>query len=200
MSRTTPNEDEGRYSVLLEEVREVALGDSGANYSTISSAVFAVTRETYPATFEKLMMMELAIRGGTDMASSIAVEKTQLSLTIIFPNTSLPVRIRDIEFLIADDDIAEVLLNRPLLKPIKFDLGKHLQNVGAAIKGMSEEEMKSETARLASRTFKVLSYGEADDDQIELPECLQAGFGIESHEVIHEAVLKAVENAKANGI
>lgn len=132
------------------------------------------------------------------MGSSAAAGKTQLSLTIILMNTALPVRIQDVEFLNADDDVAEVLLDIPFLKAIGFDFGNHLQNVGAEIDGRSEEELKSETARIASTTFKGLSYEEAYDDPIERPECLQAGFGIDSDEVIQQTVLKAVEDAKNN--
>lgn len=90
------------------------------------------------------------------------------------------------------------MLVRPLLEAIGFHLGRHLQNIGAPIDGMSEKELKSETAHISPTIFKGPSYAESDDDPIELPECVQAGVGVDYNEVIQKAVLKAVEDAKAN--
>lgn len=52
----------------------------------------------------------------------------------------------------------EILLGRPLLRAIGFDLGKHLRKVGAVINGMYEKELKTETARISATQFRFLSY------------------------------------------
>lgn len=96
VSQTVANEEEGWYSILLNEVEQVCLGDSGADFSTISSTVFDAIREKHPETiyqrFAKPMVLEPAVKGGNEIGASTATAKTQLCLTIILPNTGLPVR------------------------------------------------------------------------------------------------------------
>eukprot|EP00737_Agarophyton_chilense_P004293 gb/GEZJ01005328.1/.p1 GENE.gb/GEZJ01005328.1/~~gb/GEZJ01005328.1/.p1 ORF type:complete len:362 (-),score=51.23 gb/GEZJ01005328.1/:2083-3168(-) len=202
VSHTSLNEDDGRYSILLTDVEEVALEDYGADFSTISQTVFVKSKETRPSTpfeqFEKPMILELALNRENPANGSTASGKIQLSLTIVLASTGLPVGIRDVSFLVADGAMAEVLLGRLFLKAIGFDLGKHLHEIETAIVGMSEKELRAKTARLTSTVFKGLSYQEADDGPIEAPECLQTGFGVHLDESIHQAMRKAVEKARSN--
>eukprot|EP00737_Agarophyton_chilense_P003015 gb/GEZJ01003494.1/.p1 GENE.gb/GEZJ01003494.1/~~gb/GEZJ01003494.1/.p1 ORF type:complete len:632 (+),score=64.87 gb/GEZJ01003494.1/:1029-2924(+) len=202
VSYTYPNENDGWYSILVNDVEEVALRDSGADFSTISRTVFEKIKKQRPSTpferIEKPMIPELALNRDNWASGSTASGKNQLAPTIVLPNTGLPVRVRDKELLMADGDMAKVLLGRQFLKAIGLDLGKHLQKVGTGINGMSEKELRVKIARLFSTAFKGLSYQEAEDDPIEPPECLQAGFGVDSNDSIDQAMRKAVEETRSN--
>lgn len=199
-----PNEEEGRYAILLNDVHAIGLGDSGADMSAILISVFNEIRRKHPKTpfqqFEKPLVLEPAVKVRGQTGVLTASGKTKLSLTIVLPNTGLPVRIRDVDFLISDEEMAEVLLGRPLLKAMGFDLAKHLQKVGGAIDGKSEEELKANTIPISSTSFKGLSYSNAEDDPVEPPECLQAGFGTDSEVFMQEAMDKAVADARENGM
>lgn len=74
------------------------------------------------------------------------VSGKQLSLKILLPNTGLPVWIENVEFLLFDKDMAEVLLERPLLNGTGLDLGKHLWILESRINCMSEAELRVDRA------------------------------------------------------
>lgn len=203
VSRTTPSKDEMKYSLMLNVVEDVPLGNSGTDYSTISFAVFAVFLEKHPATPYKRLKKPITEASIQRWCRHGLFDSRRGNVAIPYNHFSEyrpPCPHSRHIFLICDADMAELLVGIPLLKAIGFDLEKHLQNVGAAVGDMSEEELKSETARLSSTNFRGLNYEEEDDDQIKLQEFLQSGYVIDCDEVIQEAVLKAVGDAKANGM
>lgn len=85
-------------------------------------------------------------------------------MTIILPGTELSVRIHDVEFITADEDMMEALLGRTLLKAIGFDLNKHLLMVGNRIERKSETELKSGMVSVSATFFTGMSYQDPDDD------------------------------------
>lgn len=120
------NKEDERYTSLLNDVKEQSLGDSFADFLTISSNIFDKIRKKHPDTaherFRKPVNIESAVKVGVLDEKSTASGKTRLALTIILLWIGLSVRIHDVEFLFAEEDMADVLLGRSLLKSMGLDL------------------------------------------------------------------------------
>eukprot|EP00737_Agarophyton_chilense_P002770 gb/GEZJ01003186.1/.p1 GENE.gb/GEZJ01003186.1/~~gb/GEZJ01003186.1/.p1 ORF type:complete len:213 (-),score=30.13 gb/GEZJ01003186.1/:90-728(-) len=145
---TSPNAEEGRYKVILYDIEEVALGDLGADHSTVSTTVLSAIQEKHPDVvlqrFKEPMIFESALKAKGQDKKTTASGRVELSLTIILPRTELPVRIHNVKFFVADGEMEEVLLGIPLLKAMGFDLDTHLRRVATVIDGKSKTELKKE--------------------------------------------------------
>lgn len=119
---TPPDASEGRYRILLEDqVTAVALGDYGSDESAISSAVcdklLASNQTGFPTILADPIKLSTAISSTTSNPITFtASRRVTLSVTIILPNTHLPIRIHGVPFLVVDQEMDEALLGRPFLK------------------------------------------------------------------------------------
>lgn len=136
----------------------------------------------------------------TDRAQFTSSAKVKLTFTIYLPGSNVPVRVRGVEFIIVDDDMDEILLGRPFLRKIGFDLNEHLRRVHPLIHDKTLDEIDPDKVKLAATKYQGLSYRNADDDPIELSECIVAGIGKDSEEAITKAFKNCLDEAQRNGI
>ena len=178
---------EGRYHIVIEEkVSAIALGDYGADVSVLPAKkleeLLSVDSSIQVEKLDEPMTMELA-----DNSMKVAATAfTTLTIVLKLPGSNIPVRFRDIKFFIADFEKGEVLLGRPFLKSIGFDLDQHLEQVGSN----EDDQEEKQTSTLASARYTGLSYQNTDDDPIELPESLAAGIGSDTKDAIDKAFAK----------
>lgn len=203
-SEGEPDAEEGRYRVLFDDVVETqALGDYGSDFSAMSSKTFEIIQNNVSDVSFETFSEPMKLKGAFETDETIsysASRSTKLPITIILPGSNIPVRIRGIEFLITDQDMEEVLLGRPFLKSIGFDLTKHLVTVRDDVHDKDINELPKVSSKLATAKYSGMAYQSADDDPIHLPEPLAAGIGEDSNESIEKAFEKIRKDAKANGI
>lgn len=94
----------------------------------------------------------------------------------------------------------EVLLGRPFLKKIGFNLTDHVECVRDQIDNKDINEIDVEKLKIAATKCRGLSYTDGDDDPIGLPEGTTSGIGKESKESIDEQLQRIITEAKDNGI
>ncbi len=197
-----PNAEDGRYRVLLEDkVDSVALGDPGSDYSAVSSALFEKVLSAAPGagtkTFNQPMHLEAAVNGTEDNPIKFTASKSAtLSITIALPGSHLPVRTREVGFLTVDQDMGEVLLGRPFLKAIGFDLKTHFEKVGPLVDDKHLYELNKRASKISALSYRGLAYQSADDDPIKLPETVAAGIGRDSKDSIDKAFADIMRDAK----
>lgn len=202
----TPNAAEGRYQVMIEDkIQAVALGDYGSDINAIPASIYETVIASEPTittqTLPKPMLLKLAIANATEQGSDFTASRTSyMSVTIVLNGSNIPVRIRGVEFAVVDQEMDEVLLGRPFLKAIGFDLEEHLQRVHRHVHDKHIEELQSSRVKLAAVEYKGMAYQEIDDDPIDLPDVASAGFGKDSKEEIDEALERNMEEARCNGL
>ena len=113
---------------------------------------------------------------------------------------NLPIRIHQIPFLVVDQEMDEVLLGRPLLKKLGFDLKSHLDTVGISLHGRSFDELNEADVKMSKISYNGMRYDSVGDDPIELPEGAGAHIGVDKREEIDLAFNQIVEDAEQNGI
>ena len=123
----------------------------------------------------------------SDQTKFTSSAKVRLTFKFSLPGSNIPVRVRGVEFIIVNDEMDEILLGRPFLNKIGFDLSEHLRRIHPFIHDKHVDEIDPDKIKLATAQYKGLSYEDADDDPIKLPECLAAGIGKDSEEQITEA-------------
>ena len=213
-AKVTPDPEAGRFRVLIEDkVEAVILGDSGAEFSALPDSlmqkVLKVDPEIAVNNFDKPMQLKVAF--DTDKSISFTASRsTTLDITIILPGSNIPIRIRGVEFIITDQEMDEILLGRPLLHSIGFDFHQHLLKVRSEIhdKDLSKLPSLNKPPSLSyigslsplGGQYSGLSYQDADDDPIELPDAISAGIGTDSEESIDNAFRNIVISAERNGI
>lgn len=200
------DQDEGRYKVILnDDLDAIALGDYGADVNLITKVEFdtiiSKDRNVVTTTCEEPFVFESAFKNSKTAATKCTCSSTvTIPVTIIVPGCNIPVRIRDVEFFVCEEEMDEIILGRHFLKAIGFDLQEHLLQVGNSINNKSINDLASKGPKFASVKYQGMKYNGDDDDPITLPEHLQAGFGTDTIEEIDEAFANIVQDAVDNGI
>ena len=197
------NGDDGRYKVLIEDVvHDVALGDYGSDlnampYTTLEKVMAAVKS----VNIEKLdEPVEVVGAFKTDKEKFTSSKLATLAITLLLPGSNIPVRIRGVKFHIVDQEMDETLLSRSLLQSMGFNLNDHLERVHSFINNKHVDELDPKEIKAASLKYQGLSYDDADDDPISLPESLSAGIGEDSKESIDNAFSIIIKDAREQGI
>jgi len=123
---------DGRLLGRLADIVEVTVcGDYGADHAAISEHHLAqVAQENVFVPILQLpepIVMDLAIEGCDEKLQATATKKARLSLTLQLPEG--PMRMRNVEFIVFREKMPEVLMSRPLLVSMGFDLDRHLARV-----------------------------------------------------------------------
>lgn len=179
-----PNANNGRFRIVLEAtVFDVVLDDSGSHFKTISSSTLVNIWEGKPSmdfeSLKNLMSLMGAFKTAEDTFS--ASVKFKPAITIFLPGPNVPEHICGVAFF-AVDSYMEVLLARPFLKAIGFNFNENLIRVRKLIHNQHSDSIKK--------------YMAAEDDPIELAECLAAGIGRDSDASIDEAFEKIIATAR----
>lgn len=132
----------------------------------------------------------------------VATNTLKLNIMIILPGSNIPVRIRDVTFLVFDQEMDVVLLGRPLLRSLGFDLKKHLESVARLFDCKCVEELSMDNLNISAptetpciknedRTLKSFSayqglvYQDDSDEPIDLPDAFAADIGKDSEASIN---------------
>ena len=181
---------------------DIVLGDSGFDFNAISSSTFEKVKEAKSSikteTFEKPIELHGTFK--TDKVKFTASGKAKLTFTLYLPGTNVPVRVHGVYFIIVDDTMDEILLGRPFLEAIDFDLNDHLQRVHKLTHEKNIGDINTENIKLAAPQYQGLAYMAADDDPVELLACIAVGIGEDSEDLITKAFDKVLSQSKINGI
>ena len=156
----TPSPNEGRFQISLEDVViDTVLGDSGSDFNAISSSTFSKVKKAKPSIKVEKFKQPIELHGAfkTDKVKFTASEKAKLAFTLYLLGTNVPVRVHGVQLIIVDDTIDEILLGRPFLKAIGFDLNDHLQRVHELIHEKNIEDINTEKIKLAAAQYKGLA-------------------------------------------
>ncbi len=125
-----------RYNGTLADVFPVVVnGDYGADHSALSETHLKLCANN--GVFVNILPLQkpIEMRLAAEAAGSIvnksfnhifASRKARITTTIETSND--PLRLRNVECLVFKEEMTEVLLSRPLLQSIGFDLDKHLRD------------------------------------------------------------------------
>eukprot|EP00171_Calliarthron_tuberculosum_P022992 IDg22992t1 len=191
--------------MLEDKVQVVALGDTGSDLSALPSSIFEIVIKAEPGVVSKVlatpMKFQTAIAQTACQELKFTASRTAtIAVTIILPGSNISVRIRGVELAIVDQEMDEILLGRPFLKAIGFDLNEHFQRVHSEVHDKHFEELKNSSAKIASTAYKGMVYQEVEDDPIQLPDVVSAGIGNDSDKEIDEAFNGMLKEALKNGI
>ena len=202
---------EGRWKATVEDkITSVALGDIGADWSAVPQRMIDDLQAcgVYISTtaLEKPIELEVAVKMPQNISIK-AVSKARLNIKLMLPCG--PLRLRRVEFLVIDHDMEEILLGRPLLKCLGFDLETHLAKIRTQfddvdIGNLMNESLESSLggqgkfSRFASYTG--LRYATIEDDPINLPEAAGASIGTDDPAEIDSAIKEMVQQATNNGM
>ena len=121
----------GRFKARLADAVDVLVnGDYGADHAAISTqhleqlADSGVYISTLP--LKKPVLFEMAV-SDTSTETREARAKARISTTLMTYHG--PFRLRNVEYLVFDGYMTEVLLSRPILQSLGFDLASHLKAV-----------------------------------------------------------------------
>ena len=195
--------DDGRFNIIINDVvRDVALGDYGSDFNAIPHSTLSKILTANPNVTSETLNHPLELVGAfkTDKEKFSASKSVILNLTLILPGSDIRVRIRGIKFYVVDQDMDECLLSRSLLQSMGFNLSEHLERVHHVIDGKHVDDLDASTIKAAALKYSGLSYDDADDDPIQLPEGFSAGIGIDSTKSINTAFEAIISNAEESGI
>ena len=166
---------------MEDTVLDIALGDSGSDLNDSDASTSCKTKKTKPSVWVESFKEPIKLQGKfkSDQTKFTSSAKARVTFTIYLPDSSIPLRVRGVEFIIVNDKMDEILLGRPFLNIIGSDLSEHLQRIHPLIQNKHEDEIDSNKINLAITKYKGLSYRDTDDDPIKLPECLAAGIRIQ---------------------
>lgn len=204
----------GRWKAILGNKADViALGDIGADYSCMPESLACLLEKEGVATrtaLENEMFLSGAVLGDKIRATSVL--RTTLTLQL----NCAPLVLRNVEFLVLAHEMDEVLLGRPLLALLGFDLETHLienrhvltdkeyatdmlASINSAATG--RHDGKAASARSYYSRFDI------DDDPVSPPESLGVDEGAiissdepQTNDSVAEAVTSMLKVARSNGI
>ncbi len=200
---STVDMDDGRFSIIInDKVRDVALGDYGSDFNAMLISTFDRVLQASPGVVADVFSCPVQLVGAfkTEKETFTASKSVSLNITLILPGSNIRVRIRGVKFHIVDQDMDELLLSRSLLQSMGFNLKEHLERVHHMIDGKHVDELEPDTIKAATLRYGGLSYDDADDDPIHLPEGLSAGIGRDTPDSIDNAFKSIISNAEAAGI
>ncbi len=195
--------DDGRFNIIINNVvQDVALGDYGSDFNAMPQSTFTKILKATPKVISKQFSPPMELMGAfkTDKETFSTSKSAVLNITLILPGSNIRVRIRGVKFYVVDQDMDECLLSRSLLQSMGFNLKDHLERVHHMIDGKHVDDLNPSTIKAAALKYGGLSYDDADDDPIQLPEGLSAGIGRDSRESIDNAFQSMIANAVESGI
>lgn len=197
----------GRYDIVIEgTTNTVALGDYGSDDSALPASLFQQVLKNSPSLPIEILSppatISVAIYNGDSKARDIfsSSKKTRLSIIIMLPGSSLPLRIHGVPFYIVDQEMDEILLGRRFLHQIGFNLKDHLVRVASALNGKDFDHVNSEEVKISSAKYFGMRYNAIEDDPITIPEGVGANIGKDDPSELLSALENIVQEAKTNGI
>ena len=213
------NISDGRIPTLLMDAVDVTVsGDYGADRAAVCEKHLQAlaSRNIFVPVLplSTPVVLDLAVSSETDAYKVAAKRKARLSLTLQLPEG--PMRLRNVEFLVLDQDMPDVLLSRPLLHSLGFNLDSHLARVreryhDADFAHVTHDDSSQSSHDSTSTTCKLASLLQRNnEDKAQSQDSQDCNPGKAFNDVpnsrthIAEDVAPALENivkeAKANGL
>lgn len=105
-----------------------------------------------------------------------------------------------------DNDMDDIIIGRPLLLALEFDINNHLATVRTKFDNMDcstmpkSSTLEPDTATIASMpTYQGIWYDKAEDDPIPIDN-IDANIGIDREEDVQQAIESTVEHARQAGM
>ena len=129
----SPKVGNGRIAAMLSDCLPVTVsGDYGSDHAALSEHHLSRLAEAnifVPVLpLQNPVQMHLAVEGSDNPLIISAERKARISTT--FSTTEGDFRLRNVEYLVFKEPMNEVLLSRPLLQSLGFNLDEHLARVG----------------------------------------------------------------------
>ena len=146
-----------RYpATLSDSVPIVINGEYGADHSALSKdhlercAVEVIFVQVLP--LKDPIPMKLASDDGTEAKPRAFYAKVRARVSTTIQLASGPLRLRNLEYLVFDEHMSEVILARPVLQTIDFDIDKHLSTVRSQFHDMEFSQVGFSPGGYASTT------------------------------------------------
>lgn len=199
---------DGRWEATLgDNMKVVARGDVGADFSCIPRKLVKDLKTNGDRPKETKLDKPIILEGATTKHKTRAA--SMIRSDVMLQLNCAPLRLRNIEWLILEDDMSEILLGRPLLKAIGFDVDEHLESNHAVLDGKEFDtdllsqvnSLSNPNGKLArSSYYKGLISTDADVDPVPEVETAGAAMGEDSAEDIQEAFRVMLTKAKDQGM
>lgn len=205
------SEGNGRYQVILPgSISYCGVGDYGSCNSAIPRELFNRIKEADSSISEKPLAAPIKLEAAFDLPSGVdfsASASTTLDILIELPCGKLS--LRNVDFWIVNQTMNELLLGRPLLKCLGFDLDKLLH--GLCLQGdevdvasklaedlNNEEDINPKAAAL--KEYGGMWYNREEYDPVEPTDSVAAHMGEDTPNSINEAVKKTIVDARESGM
>lgn len=193
-----------RFDIRLEDkIPSIALGDTGSDESAIDARLFREIKNEDSSIrtqlFKVPQQLTLAISCGKETIFT-ASKRVYVSVTIFLPGSKLPLRVRNVPFLVVDHDMEECIIGRDFLQRIGFNLHDHLIRSREKIDGKKFEELNVQPRKLASLKYTGLQYDMVEDDPIPSVESIGASIGKDDPSQLEAALQEIVQKAKTKGL
>lgn len=198
---------DGGYSILLPgNIQCTAIGDNGADQSSIAKSIVSKLRKSNvdlkEEKFPEPMRLEPAFKLPKNV-SFTASSTIKIDVQVILPCGKL--LLRNTPFLVVDQEMDEVLLGRPLLKHIGFDLNDHLTEL---VKEEKEFDISDSINTVDFAPKKIYSlhgyrglwHNQIDDDPIRQNDAALASMGNDDPADIDNAITDILNAAAKEGM
>lgn len=122
------------------------------------------------------------------------------TITITLPAPNLPLRIFGVTFYVIDQPTDEIILGRPFLPTIGFDLTDFLQRVMDKINNKDLSEIDADSLEVASTTYRGLAYTEPAMTLLGYQMVFRQILVATLRKLIDEQLKRIVSEAKENGM
>lgn len=172
-------------------MKTVALGDNGVDYSCISRTLLNTITQKQPQ-IEEQCPKKPAILGGETNGTTIT-DRSVVSLWFTVQLHCGPLKLFT-DFIVTDEEMNEVILGRPMLKVLGFELLDHLE-ANRAVLGHTDASTNllntlnnlpaSGHGKLArSSLYTGLTYSTADNDPVAPIPTVSAAIGVDTPDEI----------------
>jgi hypothetical protein len=194
----------GGWKVILGEVTSaIALDDIGVDYSCIPRSLVDKMKKA-GAQIKETFLDKPVYLGAAIVDVSIKANSVFATHLTMYLNCG-PLRLRSTEFLVVDDEMDEVLLGRPLLTMVGFDLDDHL-NVNRSERRDTVastdlfETLNSTAGKLARSSYTGLMHDSADVDPVVPLPTAGASMGVDNEQEITGALNTMLDRGKTAGM
>ena len=205
---------DGCYRIKLAEVLEdIGNGDYGSDFSAMPRLLLKDLRNAGANVREQKLNEPLKLSPAIKLPDGVPfTESASVKIDVRISLPCGPLRLRNVQFMVTGQDMEEILLGRPLLKCLGFDLDIHLESVrqtfdnldvshAMATKINSDERKKIESSKLCSlKNYKGLWYDTVEDDPVPPVDSAGANMGLDKEEDVQKALEETFEKAKNAGM
>lgn len=186
----------------------VAKGDSGADWSCIPRSVLKGLTQNGVRPQETELVIPIDLEQATKSKAHTKA-RCMVKADVTFHLNCAPLRLRNTEWLVVEDDMSKILLGNPLLKALGFDLDAHLETNRDVLHDRAFDTnllkdvnsavcLPGKAARFSC--YSGMTSASADSDPVDPVATAGAAMGKDSDHDIREAFRTMFKNAKTQGM